>query len=1117
MRTASAILLLLFSASPSFAGEPVHHDLRLTLSPERHAVSAVDTVTFPEGFRAGEGEIRFTLHEGMAPRLLTPGARIERTDGPSGDPPVETYLLSLPPGARTAVLEYGGRIDHPLRQVGEEYARGQKDTPGAIGPEGVYLTGGSGWYPRFPGEPLLTFRVEVLLPAGWGAVSQGEREIRETDDAGVRVAWNSRIPQEEICLVAGRYAEYLREAGTAKAMVFLREPDDALAGRYLDATARYLALYEGLIGPYPFPKFAMVENFWETGYGMPEFTLLGPAVLRLPFILHTSYPHEILHSWWGNGVYIDYGSGNWGEGLTAYLSDHLMKERQGAGAEYRQTTLQKYADYVLAGRDLPLTEFRSRHGSVTEAVGYGKTLMLFHMLRQSLGDETFRKGLRNLYRDHRFRAAGFTEVRESFEEAAGRDLADRFDPWVIRAGAPRIAVRSARATPEGGRFRLRAVLAQLQEGESFPVRVPLAVTLEGRESAHEAAVEMAGKEARIDLLLPARPLRLDVDPRFDLFRRLSRNEIPPALTQAFGAERVLILLPSGAGEGWRDGWRRLAEALGRTGPGKVEIGYDAELSELPGDRSVWLFGWENRFLPGVREGLAPYDSRIGEDSVLLEERELDRKGHAFTLAVRHPGNPELAMLWIGADDPEALAGLGRKLPHYHKYSYLAFEGKEPANVAKGRWPVTGSPMTVHLPREDGAPSRVRMAKLSPERPLAELPGPFSRERMMEDVRFLASPEMKGRGFGTKELNRAAEHIAKRFAEAGLLPGGTAEGSWFQDFPERGGDPEADTVLRNVIGVIPGTIPERAGESVVIGAHYDHLGTGWPSGLPEHRGKVHPGADDNASGVAVLLELARVLGRSLAPDRTVVFVAFSGEECGRRGSRYYVANEKRRPAAKAIGMINLDTVGRLGKKLLVLSAGSAAEWPHIFRGAGAVSGVEVDVVTKEDLEASDQASFLEAGVPAVQLFTGPHEDYHRPTDTPDGIHADGLVKVVSVGREALEYLAARTEPLTSALGAAEGGSAGRRGSAAPRKVRLGVIPDFAHAGEGVRLSGVMPGSPAEKAGMREGDILVRIDDAPVTALRDLSRILSTYEAGRRARLIYLRDGAERTAWAVLDAR
>ena len=206
-------------------------------------------------------------------------------------------------------------------------------------------------------------------------------------------------------------------------MVFLRAPDDALARQYLEATTGYLALYSSLIGPYPYGKWAAVENFWETGYGMPSFTLLGPKVIRFPFILHSSYPHEILHSWWGNGVFADAASGNWSEGLTAYLADHLVKEQRGEGAEYRQTTLQKYADYVLAGRDLPLTDFRSRHGSVTEAVGYGKSLMLFHMLRLELGDETFVAGLREFWGRMRFATASFADVRRAFEQASGKDSA----------------------------------------------------------------------------------------------------------------------------------------------------------------------------------------------------------------------------------------------------------------------------------------------------------------------------------------------------------------------------------------------------------------------------------------------------------------------------------------------------------------------------------------------------------------------------------------------------------------------------------------------------------------------------------------------------------------------
>ena len=138
--------------------------------------------------------------------------------------------------------------------------------------------------------------------------------------------------QEEIYLVAGRYHEYRHEDTEPASVVFLRSPDAALATKYLDATQRYVELYSRLLGSYPYKKFALVENFWETGYGMPSFTLLGPRVIRLPFIIHSSYPHEILHNWWGNSVYVAKRGGNWSEGLTAYLADHLLAEQRGRGA-----------------------------------------------------------------------------------------------------------------------------------------------------------------------------------------------------------------------------------------------------------------------------------------------------------------------------------------------------------------------------------------------------------------------------------------------------------------------------------------------------------------------------------------------------------------------------------------------------------------------------------------------------------------------------------------------------------------------------------------------------------------------------------------------------------------
>jgi hypothetical protein len=385
---------------------------------------------------------------------------------------------------------------------------------------------------------------------------------------------------------------------------------------------------------------------------------------------------------------------------------------------------------------------------------------------------------------------------------------------------------------------------------------------------------------------------------------------------------------------------------------------------------------------------------------------------------------------------------------------------------------------------------------------------------MDTVRFLARDGLGGRGFGTPGLDKAADYIAGLFKDSGLLPAGDKEGSFFQVFEDIGGDPARSAAMKNIIGVIPGAKSEMQAQSVVLGAHYDHLGVGWPETRDKAPGRVHPGADDNASGVAVMIELARVLAKGPRPDRTVVFVAFTGEEAGKRGSKYYVANEKRYPMRDCVGMVNLDTVGRLGKnRLLVLGAGSAKEWVHIFRGAGFVTGVDVETVSLE-LDSSDQKSFQDAGVPAVQLFSGPHLDYHRSTDTADKIDADGMVKVASVAKEAIEYLATRDRPLTAATGTPSPAAPPSKGE---RKVSLGTIPDFAYSGNGFRLSGVVAGSPAEAAGLKEGDVVVRMNNVAVTGLKDFSDLLKTLHPGDRVSVTFVRSGAELTVEAVLAGK
>jgi len=1089
-------LLVLLLAAGAFAAEEatplLHHDIAARLAPDQHLIEVRDTLSG----MAWKGPVRFRLHAGLTVSSADPAAyRVKALDKVEGGAvPQREYALApvsgkWAPDAKVTLL-LRGKIYHPLKSEEQEYARSFSRTPGIISEKGVMLSGASAWLPSF-GEGLLTFTLAVDLPAEWDAVSQGRRTVHATAGGRRKTTWECVHPSDDVYLIAARFTEYSRSAGDVLAEAFLREPDPNLAAKYLEVTAQYIAMYRKLIGPYPFSKFALVENFWETGFGMPSFTLLGPQIIRFPFILHSSYPHEILHNWWGNSVYVDWRTGNWCEGLTAYLADHLIREGQGRGVAYRRDTLKKYRDYVRAEKDFPLKDFRSRHSAATEAVGYGKSLMVFHMLRIRLGDETFTRGLRTFYRRFKFKVASFSDLAAVFSEVSRQDLRPWFKLWVERTGAPALAMHEV----ENG---AAVVVRQTQKAEPFPLRVPVALSVGSESTARVVMLDMTGRTAR--LALPEGTRRVDLDPYFDTFRILDRAETPPALGEVFGAAKVTLVLP-------RDPsiWKPLVKAW--SGAQVKAVGED-EIADLPADRAVWVLGRTNRWAAAAQGFLERRKAGPEGGAVRVGAARYPLAGTSFVFAAPHPKNPDLALGWIGCDDPAAVKGLARKLPHYGKYSYLAFSGDEPTNVAKGQWEATHSPLVLH-------PEQPR-AKLPPRRPLARLAPVFDPQKLMAHIRYLASDRMRGRGEGSPELAEAGDYIAKAFAKAGLQPGGN-DGGWFLVFTEPGGPAGKPLTLRNVVGVLPGTDPALKDQSVVVGAHYDHLGLGWPDVRKGCEGQIHNGADDNASGVSVLLELAGRLARTEKPQRTIVFVAFSGEEWGLKGSRQYVRSMRRWPVTKAFAMVNLDTVGRLnGKKLMVLGSGTATEWKHIAMGVGYTTGVEA-VCVPQDPGGSDQVSFQEAGVPAVQLFSGAHADYHRPTDDIDKIDASGLVKVATFAKETIVYLAERKEPLTSSLRSGGAHKAAPRHGGAGRRVSLGTVPAFGFEGPGVKVDSVVPGSAAQKAGIQSGDILLEIGGAKVVDLRGMSDILKRHAPGDLVRILLRRDGKELAVEARLAAR
>ena len=531
------------------------HELVVELDPSSHMIVAQDTIQL-----VGEHEssIHVSLNADLDIEEVFVGddpvngweeafhASTPRHDGTEARL-TRTIDIPLPAMLDTPVslrIVYRGVINDPPRAApGLRFVRPDQ-TNGHIGEEGVYLTSETIWYPDIPGS-LATFHVTVTLPRDWRAVTHGREVSYVVQENTSTAEWHVDARTQALTLAANRFLKQARQWQGIEIATYLLPEDTHLATQYLEAIVQYLEMYTEILGPYPFPKFAVVENFFPSGLGLPSLTLLGSHVIKRGYTQPYSLGHEVVHSWLGNSVLNRFETGNWIEGLTTYLANYYYDERVEASDKavaHRRRMMVDYSVYSQPDEDYAVVKFHHKENRVDHAIGYQKTAMVFHMLRRHIGDTAFFQGVRQLVAAYTGRYAEWRHVQWVFESTSGADLAWFFTQWVERPGAPVLAIRETRIHPADGKgvwIRLRVS----QAGDAYRLQVPVVIQLD-QERVYRTTITLRRNDQWVSLWVPGTPRRLTLDPEFQVFRRFKRSHISPMLNLWVTDPQRAVAVPS---------------------------------------------------------------------------------------------------------------------------------------------------------------------------------------------------------------------------------------------------------------------------------------------------------------------------------------------------------------------------------------------------------------------------------------------------------------------------------------------------------------------------------------------------------------------------------------------
>lgn len=641
-----------------------HLELDVSLNPDKRTLNASASIATESAQL-----VFFLADEFVLETVEVEGATVP-TDRTSADG-MQRFQIELHGEAsrRNVKLRYHGE----LQALDESMAH--HDTLTALAPmaarQGSYLPGNSGWHPLF--ESTLTYQISVHVPEGQIAVAPGTLSSESTSNGSYHATFTLNQAIDNIDLMVGPWQVGERNVQVGAASIQLRTyfyaDSHALSKSYLDAAQQFIKRYSKLIGAYPYAGFSIVASPIPTGFGMPSLTYLGKNVLHYPFIRDISLGHEILHSWWGNGIRVDPQRGNWAEGLTTFMADYAYKEDEGpaAATSMRHDWLRNYASLPV-NSEKPLSAFHARHRAPSAAIGYGKSAMLFYALRARLGNEVFHKGLRGFWQKHSLSHAGFDQLRQAFEESSGKPLDTVFNQWLDQTGAPDLRITQARALGIEGKPGVQISLSQGKQ--VFRITVPLRFSFSDQESGkaeQTIRVHLSEPDQSFKLLTRSVATFVQIDPDFEVWRRLKPEEAPPVLSDLIAAEQILV---TALDQNLQEPALALAHELaeGKAKQVKPDNHFDPPTPVL----AVGSASAASAFLKRLSLPERPADIKTGSTEVWM---------------VNDPSRKVvIVQVQPGSATTQELSQIGRRLRHFGRYAWVSFS--DDSTATRGRWAVT---------------------------------------------------------------------------------------------------------------------------------------------------------------------------------------------------------------------------------------------------------------------------------------------------------------------------------------------------------------------------------------------------------------------------------------------